>query len=80
MKFTMVPAWLIAWGTTMVIISNMRITNWPLFIVELYVSMLLGIFFIAYGSNIFSAVMRKIMPKQKVKPGDKTPDEGSQTH
>lgn len=79
MKFTMVPAWLIAWGTAMVIISNMAITNWPLFVIKLYVSMLLGIFFIAYGSNIFSAVMRKIMPKQKVKSGDKAPDKGPQT-
>ncbi|GEP22489.1 MAG: DUF1097 domain-containing protein [Lentilactobacillus diolivorans] len=64
MKFTIVPSWLIAWGTSMLIISNVAITNWPLFIVELFLSLLMGIFVIAYGSNIFSKVMFKLFPKK----------------
>ncbi|GEO70670.1 DUF1097 domain-containing protein [Levilactobacillus acidifarinae] len=69
MTFTLVPAWLIAWGTSMVIVSNIAITNWVLFVVELFISMLMGIFFIAYGSNIFSKVVDKwLFPKKTTKP------------
>lgn len=53
MKFTVVPAWLIAWGTTMLIISNVTIHNWSLFVFQLYASMLLGIFVIGYASDYF---------------------------
>ncbi|MGP4115943.1 DUF1097 domain-containing protein [Levilactobacillus zymae] len=69
MTFTLVPAWLIAWGTSMVIVSNVAITNWSLFVIELFISMLMGIFFIAYGSNIFSKVVDKwLFPKKTAKP------------
>ncbi|CAJ1230042.1 hypothetical protein LZY01_15850 [Levilactobacillus zymae] len=68
MTFTLVPAWLIAWGTSMVIVSNVAITNWSLFVIELFISMLMGIFFIAYGSNIFSKVVDKwLFPKKTAK-------------
>lgn len=69
LTYTLVPAWLIAWGTSMVIVSNVAITNWGLFVVELFISMLLGIFFIAYGSNWFSKVVdRWLFPKKETKP------------
>lgn len=75
MTFTLVPAWLIAWGTSMVIVSNVAITNWWLFVVELFISMLMGIFFIAYGSNIFSKVVDKWFTTKKAPQPDETPDD-----
>ncbi|KRL93591.1 DUF1097 domain-containing protein [Levilactobacillus hammesii] len=66
MKFTVVPAWLIAWGTTMLIITNISVHNWPLFVGQLYGSMLLGIFVIGYASDFFNQVMMRLFP-DKVK-------------
>lgn len=65
LKFTIVPAWLIAWGTTMLIITNVAVHNWSLFVVQLYGSMLLGIFVIGYASDIFNRVMFKLSPEKK---------------
>lgn len=65
LKFTIVPAWLIAWGTTMLIITNVAVHNWSLFVVQLYGSMLLGIFVIGYASDIFNRVMFKLSPKKE---------------
>lgn len=65
LKFTIVPAWLIAWGTTMLIITNVTVHNWSLFVVQLYGSMLLGIFVIGYASDIFNRVMFKLSPEKK---------------
>lgn len=59
LPFTVVPAWLIAWGTTMLIISNMHITNWGLFFVELFASMMLGIVVIGFGSDYFKKWLMK---------------------
>ena len=71
MKFTVVPAWLIAWGTTMLIISNVTIHNWSLFVFQLYASMLLGIFVIGYASDYFYKLSFKLFP---TKDADKTAD------
>ncbi|MFD1548662.1 DUF1097 domain-containing protein [Levilactobacillus fuyuanensis] len=65
LKFTIVPAWLIAWGTTMLIITNVTVHNWSLFVVQLYGSMLLGIFVIGYASDIFNRIMFKFSPEKK---------------
>lgn len=65
LKFTIVPAWLIAWGTTMLIVTNVTVHNWSLFVVQLYGSMLLGIFVIGYASDIFNRVMFKLSPEKK---------------
>jgi len=65
LKFAIVPAWLIAWGTTMLIITNVAVHNWSLFVVQLYGSMLLGIFVIGYASDIFNRVMFKLSPEKK---------------
>lgn len=79
MKFTMVPAWLIAWGSTMVIISNVTVTKWPLFVIQLFISMLMGIFFIAYGSNYATKLVYKIFPDKKPKDAVKNDDEITDT-
>ena len=79
MKFTMVPAWLIAWGSTMVIISNVTVTKWPLFVIQLFISMLMGIFFIAYGSNYATKLVYKIFPDKKPKDAVKNDDELTDT-
>ncbi|MCW3778878.1 DUF1097 domain-containing protein [Levilactobacillus namurensis] len=79
MKFTMVPAWLIAWGSTMVIISNVTVTKWPLFVIQLFISMLMGIFFIAYGSNYATKLVYKIFPDKKPKDAVKSDDELTDT-
>ncbi|AKP64345.1 hypothetical protein FC99_GL000572 [Levilactobacillus koreensis JCM 16448] len=65
MKFTIVPAWLIAWGTTMLIITNISIHSWSLFVFQLYASMLLGIFVIGYASDLFNQVMFHFFPEKK---------------
>lgn len=65
MKFTMVPAWLITWGTFMLIVSNVTIKNWPLFVVELFASMALGIFVIGYASDYFNQLMFRWFPERK---------------
>lgn len=71
MKFTIVPAWLIAWGTTMLIITNITVHNWSLFVVQLYGSMLLGIFVIGYASDFFKQIMLRLFPdKEQDKPVD----------
>jgi len=62
MKFTIVPAWLIAWGTTMLIITNVPVHHWALFVGQLYGSMLLGIFLIGYASDYFNQIMARILP------------------
>ncbi|NLR10633.1 MULTISPECIES: DUF1097 domain-containing protein [Lactobacillaceae] len=64
MKFTIVPAWLIAWGTTMLIITNITVHNWSLFVVQLYGSMLLGIFVIGYASDVFNRIMFRLFPEK----------------
>lgn len=65
MKFTIVPAWLIAWGTTMLILSNITIHSWGLFVFQLYLSMLLGIFVIGYASDYFNQAMFHFFPEEK---------------
>jgi len=65
LKFTIVPAWLIAWGTTMLIITNVAVHNWSLFVIQLYGSMLLGIFVIGYASDIFNRIMFRFFPERK---------------
>lgn len=65
LKFTIVPAWLIAWGTTMLIITNVAVHNWSLFVIQLYGSMLLGIFVIGYASDIFNRIMFKYFPERE---------------
>ena len=65
MKFTIVPAWLIAWGTTMLILSNITIHSWGLFVFQLYLSMLLGIFVIGYASDYFKQLMLRYFPEEK---------------
>lgn len=62
MKFAVVPAWLLAWGTTMLIISNLTIHSWPAFVIELLLCMYLGIYLIIIGSNYFSKIMLKLFP------------------
>lgn len=53
LPFTIVPAWLIAWGTTMLIISNTPVHNWLVFSLQLFVSMVLGIVVIGFASDYF---------------------------
>ncbi|MGF7437530.1 DUF1097 domain-containing protein [Lentilactobacillus senioris] len=53
LPFTIVPAWLIAWGTTMLIISNLTIHNWLIFSLQLFASMVLGIVVIGFASDYF---------------------------
>jgi hypothetical protein len=65
MKFTIVPAWLIAWGTTMLILSNITIHSWGLFVFQLYLSMLLGIFVVGYASDYFNQAMFHFFPEEK---------------
>ncbi|GHP14045.1 hypothetical protein YK48G_14700 [Lentilactobacillus fungorum] len=57
LSFTRIPAWLLSWGTFMEISLNKPITNWPLFVVELSACMLLGIYFLDFGSNLFKKFM-----------------------
>ncbi|ANZ60409.1 hypothetical protein AYR62_15295 [Secundilactobacillus paracollinoides] len=64
MKFTLVPAWLIAWGTTMLILSNITIHNWGLFVFQLYACMVLGIFVIGYFSDYFNQIMFRLFPEK----------------
>lgn len=70
MPFTIVPAWLIAWGTTMLIISNITIHSWPMFVFELFASMFMGIFVIGYASDYFNKVMFKLFPDKDKKDND----------
>ncbi|WP_057878152.1 DUF1097 domain-containing protein [Levilactobacillus paucivorans] len=65
MKFTLVPAWLIAWGTTMLIITNVPVHHWGLFVGQLYGSMILGIFVIGYASDYFYRAVFKLFPDRK---------------
>lgn len=65
MKFTMVPAWLIAWGTTMLIVTNITIHNWGLFALQLFLCMVLGIFVIGFASNYFNLRMFHFFPDKK---------------
>lgn len=78
MKFTVVPAWLIAWGTTMLIITNITVHNWSLFVVQLYGSMLLGIFVIGYASDAFNWVMFRLFPDKKAAQASETLAEDEQ--
>ena len=64
MKFTSVPAWLLAWGTFMQISLNTTIKNWPLFVVELAACMLLGLFFLDFGSDFFKKIMYQWFPEK----------------
>ncbi|GAW99923.1 DUF1097 domain-containing protein [Secundilactobacillus mixtipabuli] len=65
LKFAEVPAWLLAWGTTMLIITNITIQSWPVFLIQLVVSMYLGVYLIIIGSNYFSKWMYKLFPNKK---------------
>lgn len=67
LKFAVVPAWLLAWGTTMLIITNISIKSWPVFLIQLVVSMYLGVYLIIIGSNYFSKWMYKLFPDKKPK-------------
>ncbi|STX18565.1 DUF1097 domain-containing protein [Levilactobacillus brevis] len=64
MPFTIVPAWLIAWGTTMLIISNITIHSWLLFVFQLFASMFMGIFVIGYASDYFNKIMFHFFPEK----------------
>lgn len=65
MPFTLVPGWLISWGTTMLIISNVTVTHWGTFLVQLFISMLFGPFFIAGAANLGGAYWQRWFPKRK---------------
>lgn len=65
LKFAVVPAWLLAWGTTMLIITNITIKSWPIFLLQLVVSMYLGVYLIIICSNYFSDWMFKLFPDRK---------------
>ncbi|GKT03463.1 DUF1097 domain-containing protein [Furfurilactobacillus sp. WILCCON 0119] len=80
MPFTLVPAWLIAWGTTMLIITNVAVHNWPLFAIELFTAMFLGIFVIGYASDYFNKLMFHFFPEkdatnQAAKTAKRQPDQ-----
>ncbi|GAK47533.1 hypothetical protein LOSG293_080190 [Secundilactobacillus oryzae JCM 18671] len=62
LKFTIVPAWLITWGTFMLIVSNIAVNNWPLFVFQLLASMLLGIFGIGYTSHYLNKWLFHLFP------------------
>ena len=70
LKFAEVPAWLLAWGTTMLIITNITIKSWPVFLIQLIVSMYLGVYLIIIGSNYFSKWMYKLFPDKQPKNSD----------
>lgn len=65
MKWAVVPAWLLAWGTTMLIVTNITIKSWPVFLIQLIVSMYLGVYLIIIGSNFFSKWMFQLFPDKK---------------
>ncbi|MTV82828.1 DUF1097 domain-containing protein [Secundilactobacillus folii] len=65
MKWAVVPAWLLAWGTTMLIVTNVSIKSWPVFLIQLVVSMYLGVYLIIIGSNFFSKWMFQLFPDQQ---------------
>lgn len=65
LPFTRIPAWLLGWGTFMEISLNKTITNWPLFIVQLAACMLLGVYFLDFGSDLFKKIMYVWFPNKK---------------
>ncbi|GAX01498.1 DUF1097 domain-containing protein [Secundilactobacillus silagei] len=67
MKFAEVPAWLLAWGTTMLIITNITIKSWPVFLIQLIAAMYLGVYLIIIGSNYFSKWMYRLFPDKEPK-------------
>ncbi len=46
----------------MLIITNVPVHHWALFVGQLYGSMLLGIFLIGYASDYFNQVMERLLP------------------
>ncbi|EEI24545.1 DUF1097 domain-containing protein [Lentilactobacillus hilgardii] len=64
LKATFIPAWLLAWGTFMEISLNIKINNWYVFVLQLACCMLLGVFFLDYGSDFFKAVMYRWFPEK----------------
>ncbi|KJW12790.1 DUF1097 domain-containing protein [Levilactobacillus spicheri] len=62
LKFTMIPAWLLAWGTFMEITLNITIKDWPLFVLQLATTMLFGIYFLDFGSDYFKSIMYRLFP------------------
>lgn len=77
LPFTRVPAWLIAWGTSMLIISNITVTNWPLFVVELFICMLFGPLLIAGVANLFSKYWVRWFPERQSDPSEESSEETS---
>ncbi|WP_125764041.1 DUF1097 domain-containing protein [Levilactobacillus mulengensis] len=75
LPFTEVPAWLITWGTTMLIISNITIKSWPMFCFELLASMFMGIFVIGYASDYFNKIMFKFFPEKEADKNGKHHDD-----
>lgn len=67
LKFTLIPAWLLAWGTFMEISLNITIKDWPLFIVQLAATMLFGIYFLDFGSDFFKKIMYQLFPARENK-------------
>ncbi|HAT54850.1 MAG TPA: DUF1097 domain-containing protein [Lactobacillus sp.] len=65
MPFTRIPAWLLGWGTFMEISLNKTITNWPLFIIELAACMLLGVYFLDFGSNWLKKMLYLVSPEKQ---------------
>ncbi len=65
LPFTRIPAWLLGWGTFMEISLNKTITNWPLFVIELAACMLLGVYFLDFGSDWFKKVMYTWFPEKR---------------
>jgi len=64
MPFTIVPGWLISWGVTMLVISNVTVTHWGQFVVQLFICMLFGPLFIAGVANVFAKYWVKWFPEK----------------
>ncbi|GAK47531.1 hypothetical protein LOSG293_080170 [Secundilactobacillus oryzae JCM 18671] len=68
MKFTIVPAWFVSWGTFMLIVSNVKFDSMPIFMLQLFATMLLGIFLIGYGSDALNKVLYRFFPEEGTEP------------
>lgn len=70
LKVAFIPAWLLAWGTFMEISLNIHISNWYVFVLQLACCMLLGVFFLDYGSDFFKTIMYRCFPEKYKKHGN----------
>lgn len=65
LKIAFIPAWLLAWGTFMEISLNIKISNWPVFVIQLFICMMFGVFFLDYGSDWIKAILYRWFPETK---------------